>query len=395
VVRALIDSISRSRGSPITPAGFTARLHPAFAREAAFELVRHGVDETLARSLARRLIERNSKGVGVGNPSFTQPLFPVLLCGYDERVRESEYTFSRPAIDASRTHATVFYRPSTEGPPPPPFSVSNASHLAYLKRSSNRWVVEWNIAIHEETDPFNDLRESHSAPIRLTSEDRALFHAAITHLVATKNLRRPVIVNETLRGRLWQVPEGLIVDIERRNRVPTVFHIGDVPLPLIAREQDALQRGTVVHLSMPGYSDQHARAAIVYFCDRKEAPASSRYGLLIFERSRVWNLVSDQLPPPPTFPLRVGGDVTPPRLLNRVEAPYTTEARRKRIQGIVIVEAIINRSGKVIRVRVLKPLPDGLDRSAADAVRQWTFLPGTLNGSPVDVVFNLTVNFRL
>jgi TonB family protein len=44
---------------------------------------------------------------------------------------------------------------------------------------------------------------------------------------------------------------------------------------------------------------------------------------------------------------------------------------------------------------VLKPLPFGLDQAAVDAVRRWKFKPGTLNGQPVDVIFNLTVNFKL
>jgi TonB family protein len=46
-------------------------------------------------------------------------------------------------------------------------------------------------------------------------------------------------------------------------------------------------------------------------------------------------------------------------------------------------------------VQVLKPLPFGLDQAAVDAVRRWKFRPGTLNGQPVDVIFNLTVNFKL
>ena len=46
-------------------------------------------------------------------------------------------------------------------------------------------------------------------------------------------------------------------------------------------------------------------------------------------------------------------------------------------------------------VQVLKPLPFGLDQAAVDAVRRWKFKPGTLNGQPVDVIFNLTVNFKL
>jgi protein TonB len=74
---------------------------------------------------------------------------------------------------------------------------------------------------------------------------------------------------------------------------------------------------------------------------------------------------------------------------------YPEVALKARISGIVIVEAIISRDGTVKDVRVLKPLPFGLDQAAVDAVKQWTFKPASLNGQPVDVLFNLTINFKL
>ena len=94
-------------------------------------------------------------------------------------------------------------------------------------------------------------------------------------------------------------------------------------------------------------------------------------------------------------PLRVGGDVKAPVIVNKVEPVYPEVARKARISGIVIVECTINKNGDVTDVHVLKPLPFGLDQAAADAVRRWKFKPGTLNGQPVDVLFNLTVNFKL
>jgi protein TonB len=62
---------------------------------------------------------------------------------------------------------------------------------------------------------------------------------------------------------------------------------------------------------------------------------------------------------------------------------------------VVIVQAIIDKQGTVTDVKVLKPLPMGLDKAAADAVAKWKFKPATLNGKPVDVYYNLTVNFTL
>lgn len=97
----------------------------------------------------------------------------------------------------------------------------------------------------------------------------------------------------------------------------------------------------------------------------------------------------------PNAPLRVGGDVKAPIVMERVEPVYTEEARKERISGIVILEAIIGRDGLVKEAHVLKPLPFGLDQAAVEAVKQWIFKPGTLEGKPVDVIFNLTINFRL
>ena len=100
-------------------------------------------------------------------------------------------------------------------------------------------------------------------------------------------------------------------------------------------------------------------------------------------------------PAKPEGPLRVGGDVKAPIVQQRVDPIYSDMARKTRVTGIVIVEAIINKNGEVEQVKVIKGLPMGLSESAVEAVRKWKFKPGTLNGEPVDVIFNLTVNFKL
>jgi periplasmic protein TonB len=102
-------------------------------------------------------------------------------------------------------------------------------------------------------------------------------------------------------------------------------------------------------------------------------------------------------PPPaePEGPIQVGGDVKAPIKEYAPQPQYTEIARKARIQGVVIVQAIINKQGDVTEVKVLKPLPMGLDKAATDAVSKWKFKPATLNGKPVDVYYNLTVNFTL
>lgn len=91
----------------------------------------------------------------------------------------------------------------------------------------------------------------------------------------------------------------------------------------------------------------------------------------------------------------VSGNITPPVKIYYPQPQYTEDARRARIQGVVILEATINREGEVVDVRVLKGLPMGLDKSAVETALQWRFKPALENGEPVAVFFNLLVNFSL
>jgi len=94
-------------------------------------------------------------------------------------------------------------------------------------------------------------------------------------------------------------------------------------------------------------------------------------------------------------PLRVGGGVSRPEIIDRVQPQYTEVARKARLQGTVIVEAIIDEQGRVQNVKVLKGLPMGLDKAAVEAVQKWRFKPAMFQGKPVKVYYSLTVNFQV
>jgi protein TonB len=64
------------------------------------------------------------------------------------------------------------------------------------------------------------------------------------------------------------------------------------------------------------------------------------------------------------------------------------------VQGVVILEAVIDEHGEVGRIKVLKSMPL-LDQAAITAVQQWRYTPTLLNGVPVSVLMTITVNFTL
>lgn len=93
--------------------------------------------------------------------------------------------------------------------------------------------------------------------------------------------------------------------------------------------------------------------------------------------------------------VRPGGAVRAPELLRRVDPQYPEAARKARIEGVVILDAVIAASGEVEEVRVLRSAGKLLDDAAARALRQWTYRPATLNGRAVRVLLTVTVDFRV
>jgi len=95
----------------------------------------------------------------------------------------------------------------------------------------------------------------------------------------------------------------------------------------------------------------------------------------------------------PKFGTKSG--VEAPEVVKRVEPMYPEGARRQRVFGIVIIESLIDHEGVIRDARVLRAPAPALAHSALESVRKWHFKPAMRNGQPVDVIFNLTINFRL
>ena len=77
-----------------------------------------------------------------------------------------------------------------------------------------------------------------------------------------------------------------------------------------------------------------------------------------------------------------------------VDPVYPKVAMAASVQGIVIIEAVIDATGRVAETRILRGVPV-LDDAALDAVRQWVYTPTLLDGVPTPVKMVITVTFRL
>ncbi len=92
---------------------------------------------------------------------------------------------------------------------------------------------------------------------------------------------------------------------------------------------------------------------------------------------------------------RVGGGVSAPVVLYKVDPEYSEEARKAKYSGTVVLQLVVDSSGKAQNIHVVRSLGLGLDEKAIEAVNKWKFRPGYKGGQPVAVQATIEVNFRL
>jgi len=94
---------------------------------------------------------------------------------------------------------------------------------------------------------------------------------------------------------------------------------------------------------------------------------------------------------------RPGNGVSLPRVLREVKPQYTSDAMRAKVQGVVLLECVVQKDGSVGDVQVVRSLDStfGLDTEAIKAAKQWRFAPGTRMGEPVPVVITIELTFTL
>jgi TonB family protein len=104
--------------------------------------------------------------------------------------------------------------------------------------------------------------------------------------------------------------------------------------------------------------------------------------------------------PPPRVPAdrvyqKNDPGLTLPRVIADVKPAYTATAMRAKIEGTVILSAVVEKDGTVGDVKVVRSLDAGLDDEAVRAAKHWRFVPGMRDGSPVPVEVTLELTFTL
>jgi TonB family protein len=94
-------------------------------------------------------------------------------------------------------------------------------------------------------------------------------------------------------------------------------------------------------------------------------------------------------------PYDLTDDITPPRLLEVANPEYTDVAKKKKIEGTVVLDIVVDKKGNVTEAKVKKGLGYGLDESAVAAVKVWLYKPAEKDGQPVPVRMEVTTEFYM
>jgi TonB family protein len=98
---------------------------------------------------------------------------------------------------------------------------------------------------------------------------------------------------------------------------------------------------------------------------------------------------------PESLVARLGKGVSPPRPISTKSPELSESARRAKYQGSVLLSIVVDKTGQVRNIRVLKPFGFGLDQKAVEAVSKWQFEPATKDGEHIDVEMAIETSFRL
>lgn len=281
-----------------------------------------------------------------------------------------------------------------------------AAHLLELARQCRRPRAAWTAALpmaHPSTlerriaAMLNPLLDRRVPSRRVLSALGALLLLVTVPLAA---IRTPQAGPAPLTGTVYDVTgavlPGVDVSLTDANKVTTTAISGANG----RFEFPAVAPGTyVLAASLVGFRSLRPKVELRQPGDWDRAIMLQVGGLSEAVSVQATRLASPPRKVPgfaPQAPVRVGGDIRPPKKIRDVKPIYPPSMREAGRTGLVIIDAIIGTDGAVSSIRVLSAQahPD-LAVAAVDAVRQWLFTPTLLNGAAIEVVMTVTVRFDL
>jgi protein TonB len=85
----------------------------------------------------------------------------------------------------------------------------------------------------------------------------------------------------------------------------------------------------------------------------------------------------------------------PPKVIHTVQTEYTPVALADKVEGSVILSAVVGLDGTPSEIHVVKGLGNGLDQKAVESLTQWRFRPATYDGKPVEMKIQVEIGFRV
>lgn len=170
---------------------------------------------------------------------------------------------------------------------------------------------------------------------------------------------------------------GLLVDIARHVHSPAVLGCAMVTHP-------NLLRGRIMHILQSRPRSFSGKGLIVLFVSLGLMAGA---GFIAFGEDHP--ATSDQ------HVYKIGGDVSAPRIISKIEPEYSDAAKNKKIEGGVLLRVVIDTAGAPRDIRVMRSLDPDLDANAIAAITEWRFAPAKKDGKAVSCEANIEVNFRL
>jgi len=248
---------------------------------------------------------------------------------------------------------------------------------------TNRKAVE-NFERVLTKEPNNPEALSRLAGLHLVSGDQA--RARSVYLQLTQNSPQDAVAFYALGALDWQIVMNRtapLPEAERRFLIEEGLQSMDTALRLKPDYANAMAfKNLLLRQKAAIESDPVERAKLVAEAD------------VLFAQALAARQAAPPPPPPQDTPLRMGSTPATSSLVRSVAPVYPPLARAAGVQGVVLLQTTINKSGQVVGVSVISGHPLLTD-AAVEAVQQWTYQPMLLNGQPIDVITTVTVNFSL